>query len=134
MMKRRYFIWLSVLAGSAITAPLIIKSRLRALKNPLTNPDILSHFCDEETIRKIGAAYRIKFPAENDAKKLKELIVAGSNGTRPSNEAGDVYEVQLDKQISGEFRSNEILLIEGWVLTATEGRQCALLSLTERIS
>ena len=134
MMKRRYFIWLSLLAGSVIAIPGIFNNRLTALKKQLITPDMLSRFCDEESIRKIGIEYLAKFPFEKDEKILKKLIVSGRKGISMANAEITVDEDQINKQIRNEFKSNDIIIIEGWVLTTTEARQCALLSLSERKS
>jgi hypothetical protein len=134
MTTRRYFIWLSLLAGSVATVPVIVKTRLNSFKKPLNIPDALSHFCDEESIRKIGNEYLAKFPSENDKKILKELIATGKKGTSQASAEINTDDDQLDKKIKEEFELNDIIIIDGWVLTATEARQCALLSLSKRKS
>jgi hypothetical protein len=134
MTTRRYFIWLSLLAGSVATVPVIVKTRLNSFKKPLNIPDALSHFCDEESIRKIGNEYLAKFPSENDKKILKELIATGKKGTSQASAEINTDDDQLDKKIREEFELNDIIIIDGWVLTATEARQCALLSLSKRKS
>jgi len=133
-MRRRTFVWLSILAGISIAMPVFIKTRLNARRKPLIIPDVLSHFCDEETIREIGLNYRSRFPAENSRKKLIELLLPGNKESKSSASEGNFDGDELKKHIINEFHSNEIILINGWVLTATEARQCALLSFTKRLS
>src|SRR5665213_928719 len=60
-MKRRTFIVATAALGLAVAIPLLYKryriSRWESLP-PLIHPLVLSHFLDEEAIRKIGTTYR----------------------------------------------------------------------------
>jgi len=57
----------------------------------------------------IGREYLQKHPAENNRNTLKALIQSAD--------------------IRAEFRNGNIVVIKGWVLSLTEARQCALLTL-----
>ena len=91
-------------------------------------PLVLSGICDEASIRKIGISYRALVPGENSKEKLLELLNTGLS----SNIAPDGPEVinELEQKIEQEFKEDKLVVINGWVITPTEARQCALLSLS----
>lgn len=84
-----------------------------ALELPLT----LTNIWDKETLLKIGNTYTETFSDENTKNKLIRLIKNG--GTN------------LELKISADFKNNNIVVINGWMLSKTEARQCALFSLTQ---
>jgi len=76
-----------------------------------------------ERVREIGVQYRRLVPAENDRIRLRAAILAagagGWGGRAPS----------LAAKVRSDFAAGRTLLLNGWVLSATEARQCALFSL-----
>jgi hypothetical protein len=130
-MKRRTFIIASITAGAAIAIPVLYKKQQNSKwDKPLIRPVILSHFCDEEAIRKIGIDYRSKFPAENSEKQLIDLLLPGNAGKVVVPTDNSVDGGQLIERIQEEFKASQVLTLNGWVVSVTEARQCALLSLT----
>ncbi len=132
-MKRRKFILATsavVLAAASVPVYRYYKKKSKYY-NPLTTPDDLNRFCDDKTIREIGTSYRTLVPAENEKKKLTDLLLTGEDG-KPTDGSDDVAVYQLiDKKIRNEFNDyNKLLVIKGWVISPTEARQCALFSLT----
>jgi hypothetical protein len=69
-------------------------------------------------VREIGVQYRRLVPAENDGIRLRAAILAGG-GRAPS----------LAARVRSDFDAGRTVLLNGWVLSATEARQCALFSL-----
>jgi hypothetical protein len=123
-MKRRTFVVTSLLAGSAAVIPFLIKGRLNASRKPLCLPDALSHFCGKEKIRQIGLRYRSMFPNET-----RETLVSLILDKNVSNASEYEYDPEnLEKKIRNEFQSNNTIVVNGWILTLTEARQCALLT------
>src|SRR6516164_7708152 len=77
-MNRRKFIFGSAAVGAAAASvPWGYKyyEAAKRKRQPLIYPPVLSQFCDEEMIRKIGFAYRNSFPAENSKNQLTTLIL-----------------------------------------------------------
>ena len=72
-----------------------------------SRPAMLSSICDEKTLREIGQAYLQKHPGSKD--ELRKLV--------------------LNARAEDDFRNNRTIIIKGWVLSVTEARQCALLTL-----
>jgi hypothetical protein len=79
----------------------------------LETPDFLSHVCDAVTLRQLGTAYRAQTPAEASQKTLIQLLQPGATA----------------QSIKTEYANGDIVTINGWVLSRTEARQCALFSL-----
>jgi hypothetical protein len=130
-MKRRTFIVTAAALGLAAAIPLLYKRyRISKWENlpPLIHPLVLSHFLDEEAIRKIGTAYRSLVPAEDSKKQLLQVLLPSdksTNRTRAEN-SGDGR--RMEKKIEQEFRAENVTIVNGWVLSVIEARQCALLS------
>lgn len=99
-------------------------------KQPLIFPLILSSFCDEETLAKIGTEYRKKFSDEDSREKLLNALHADAGLQTGSDTDSMTMVNDLELSVEKDFRDRNILVISGWVLSRTEARQCALLSLS----
>jgi hypothetical protein len=129
-MNRRTFLIAGVAATAAITFP-VLKCRTHTFltDSPLMRPTVLANFCDANTIRKIGDHYRAQVPAENRLEKLRELLLTDEQGRKPDVPDEDAISELLNKKVNKEFKEGKIVIEEGWVLSKTEARQCALFSL-----
>jgi hypothetical protein len=78
----------------------------------LAKPQSLSLIWDAETINKIGSQYRTKFPSEDSERSLVKLL----------------HETPTEASIASDFENGDIVIVDGWILSATEARQCALAS------
>ncbi|SDB52185.1 hypothetical protein SAMN03097699_1885 [Flavobacteriaceae bacterium MAR_2010_188] len=123
-MKRRQFILFSVLGISAIAIPTwCFKFYTPEYDQLLTEPELLSHIWDGTTIGEIGEAYGKKFPNENSERKLAKLL-SDYASTVDSTKTIEI----LRHQIKEDYRQNNTVMIDGWILSRTEARQCALFS------
>ena len=125
----------AVAVAGAIAVPVISYSyrRKHLLEvDPLMRPEVLAHFCDGETISEIGIHYRKQVPGENKEKKLVELLLTNDKGKKiePAN-SNEIKEL-LEQKIRKEFKEGKILIEDGWVLSETEARQCALFSFSDK--
>ena len=126
-MKRRNFILLTGLGISAIALPTwYYKYRDLKYDQLLTEPELLSYIWDDNTISEIGEIYREQFPDENSERQLAGLL---SNIN--SSDTNDWVE-SLQQQITEDYKSGKTVLVDGWILSRTETRQCALFSLTHK--
>lgn len=92
-----------------------------ALAEPLT----LSKIWDSESILDIGKKYRSLIPKEDQERKLVRLLMKG-------NVAGNNdLQSEIGEKIKQDFQSGNMVMVDGWVLSVTEARQCALLSVIE---
>ena len=129
-MNRRTFLIAGVAATAAITVP-VLKCRPHSFStdNPLTRPAVLANFCDANTIREIGDSYRAQVPSENRMERLKELLLTDEQGRKPDVPDGHAISELLNKKVTKEFKEGKIVIEDGWIVSKTEARQCALFSL-----
>jgi len=126
-MKRRKFILLTGLGISVIAIPTwYYKYRDLEYDQLLTEPELLSYIWDGNTISEIGEIYREQFPDENSERQLVGLL---SNIN--SSDTNDWVD-SLQQQITEDYKSDNTVMVGGWILSRTEARQCALFSLTHK--
>ena len=124
-MKRKKFILLSGLGISAIAVPTWYFNFCEIeYESSLKNPELLSHLLDNKSIIEIGELYLKQVPNENSERKLVSLL---RNSTSLNINIDDI----VQQQITNDYKSGETIMIDGWILSKTEARQCALFSLTQ---
>lgn len=120
-MKRRKFL---ILAGGSVVlaagATWIYQSGEVHVNPELARPYLLSTIWEEKIIIETGNAYFRLFPNEKSPRKLVELLT--------SQDIGDP--VSLEKKIIQDYREGQTVIVDGWILSKTEARQCALYFLT----
>lgn len=95
----------------------------------LSRPEYLSHICNEAMLIEIGKAYKAKFPSESDTRQLLNLLLTDSHGNRLSASADDKkIKSFLSKKIGQEIGNGKTVVVNGWVISVTEARQCSLLT------
>lgn len=129
-MNRRAFIFTSSAAAVAVPVVYYFKKHQWKHYNPVYTPDFLSSVCDEKTIKEIGKTYMKLTPAESTKEKLKTAVLADANGNSISTKDDTAVTDFINSKITKEFLNGHTLILNGWVLSVTEGRQCALFSLT----
>jgi len=130
-MKRRIFVKLVSVATAGIYLPVMsCNGKDNGLASMLSQPNALQHICDAETIRQIGKTYQKLVPGENKETLIKLL---SSNVGQAINESkdGNLVSSVLEKRVRQDFQENKTMVIDGWVLSVTEARQCALFSLSQ---
>jgi len=126
-MKRKDFIQLSTFATAAISLPLLHACNAPGSGQAMAQLDFLSRLFDEQTIKKTGASYLQKRPAEKNHKELVRLLADNSSIADSSNESA--IHQYLEEKIKKDFDEGKTVMVNGWVLSVTEARQCALYSL-----
>jgi hypothetical protein len=127
-MHRRLFLRVAALGAASLTSAACAAgtdaddaSGLRAL----ARPDLLD-VLGAEQVRAIGTRYRETVPSERDAAALGAAI----HGRHPLLVrllgAPRVAPAELVRR---DFAEGRTVAVEGWVLSVTEARQCALYSL-----
>jgi len=116
-------------AGLGITGIYFWNKELKWKSQPFSYPYILSGICDYITLRNIGSAYRKMVPEENSKEKLWNLINRKLN-FKGNAEDNSAVANELELNVEQDFKEQKIVRIIGWVLSTTEARQCALLSLS----
>jgi hypothetical protein len=91
----------------------------------LTRPELLD-MLGAARVREIGKRYRTDVPSENNGAALRAAI---SDTERHGIRLPWAGRAWIDDQVRDDFAAGRIVLVGGWVLSATEARQCALFSL-----
>ncbi|WP_297694622.1 hypothetical protein [uncultured Eudoraea sp.] len=123
-MKRRKFLLISIFALFLSLISLWYFKFKSATTKALSYPTDLSEICDRETLIQIGNTY-MKLTNENDKRYLKELLAkdAGMMVNDLKN--------SLKSKVAEDFNTGNTILLDGWLLSITEARQCAFLCISE---
>ncbi len=124
-MERRKFISLSGAGLAAVALPaIVLQSCNTNYDSSLALPGQLTLIMDSETIIKTGKQYQQQFPKENSERKLVKLL---KKNIPDDNEKP----VNLEQKIIEDYKADDTVLLDGWILSVTEARQCALFSITQ---
>ncbi|HEX8849972.1 MAG TPA: hypothetical protein VF761_10615 [Gemmatimonadaceae bacterium] len=124
-MHRRHFLQLA-----SVTTLGALASGCRAAREydalTLTHPELLKAL-GAERVRTIGERYRATTRGESDAESLRQAI----DHSRPaaSRILGAAGPSVADL-VREDFEKGRTVVVDGWVLSRTEARQCALYSIT----
>ena len=121
-MKRRVFI--GILSGALVlTAILGWLYRTSPFFNRSDDllPDSLAKICSKDKINDLGRIYREQ-SGEKQEEVLMELVFEDKARTSSKRHF-------LSSKVSEDFRSGHTVMVDGWLLSITEARQCALISL-----
>jgi hypothetical protein len=131
--SRRDFLMLSAAAAIALLA----RSQLPALRalsggeQMLLATRLAAFFTHKESAKVIGLEYARKYPQEADARVLLDRITTSLNvgdvglfGAASSNLHG-----LLVRTMREDFAVDRVVKLQGWVLSVTEARLCALAAL-----
>jgi hypothetical protein len=134
MMKRRNFIITTALSAAAVSLPFMnCTGPDPELDKKISIPEVLSRTYDEKTIKEIGLAYGKAYPDEYNMSALEGLLKKNSDGKIISASMSEAeINTQLDNQVKNDFASGQTIVLNGWVLSLTEARQCALYTLISK--
>ena len=131
-MKRRTFIHtgVAVAAGIGFIDLFLFNNESKWKKQPFLYPLILSNFLDEGSLRVIGSSYLVIRPDENSKEKLLNAITRGMHPIQTMTNDKANQTMDIEQKAEMDFKSDKLIVIKGWVISETEARQCALLSLS----
>lgn len=128
-MKRRTFILTTLAAAAAFACPIVHTNvNSNSTIDPLSWPEELGKLTDESTIRKIGFHYKKLLPSLYKQETLRQLLLSDPNGTQVALTNESATKEWLKKKVSHDFMKFHIITVNGWVISSTEFRQCALFS------
>ena len=117
--RRRFLALGAVMAASIATSACEAGADPRALGQPgllaALGPDV---------VRRLGRRYRQSVPGESDARRLAGAIRA----SQPWPTRLGLRHRPIDEQIRDDFDARRTVVVDGWLLSVTEARQCALYS------
>ena len=114
--NRRTFLLLIVGAGAGATAAW----RLFEANGDSPNAAVAGFFDDPAAARRVGEAYLERFPAEAGEVRLKRLLGFGDGQPLA------VEQARVREAVRRDYEESRLTLVEGWYLSRTEARLCAL--------
>ena len=117
-MNRRAF-----LGGALAAGALIPFHGVHAVERPDLAQSGLTQLLGRQRVLELGLEYRAMHPWEDHELRLKALIVS-----RIHQRGGDLSGA-LERVTRRDFAEGRTVVVNGWVLSVTEARQCALASL-----
>lgn len=126
-MKRRLFIAASGLGISALAFSALALFDDLFSRNSYARPVFLSQLCDDETLRLLGRAY-INLTPEGRRKEILMKHLYGKPVDARSLRQNDIRSMheQVENAIRKDFNAGSTVTLNGWILSVTEARQCAL--------
>jgi hypothetical protein len=67
-------------------------------------------------------------PAENELQKLTDIVLTDETGKKLTASDKTAIEKLVDKKMNAEFVGSNTIIINGWIISVTEARQCAIFS------
>ena len=127
-MKRREFIGIAAASAACAVCPVAIRGRDYDSISILAKPGLLDVLRDERLLHVLGARYREMTPHEDGTNALVAAITADldSNATTLTTVSIDA---RMNEQVRRDFAAGRTVTLNGWILSLTEARQCALHSL-----
>lgn len=89
----------------------------------LGKPDLLAAL-GRDAVRRLGRRYRENVPSESDASRLEAALRASRSWTARIG----VGHSTLADEVRDDFEAGHTVVVDGWLLSVTEARQCALYS------
>ena len=115
-MNRRFFLQTMAASGLMAGFPVFPPGSDAPAWHRYSQPDLLDILDDDDAVRAIGHAYRRRFPAHDDAQTLGGML---------AEERAE----RLSTRVQADFAHGRTIQLNGWILSVTEARQCALYSL-----
>jgi hypothetical protein len=128
-MNRKQFLMATGVAASGAGISLLLRYHPAQAIPPLQRPWFLAHLFDQDTLRTLGLAYRNANPAEDSQSELTRLLRTAPGMPVDSLAGQDLLSRRLQAEVLGDFSAGHIAVVDGWLLSTTEARQCALFSL-----
>lgn len=130
-MNRKQFLLTTGTVASGAALSLLLRSNLSGAPPRLLAPLFLAGIFDHATLRQLGASYLAANPTESSIPALTRLLGVGS-AVSDSQADTDRLSGQLQQEVIDDFGSGRTIVIDGWILSLTEARQCALYALRSR--
>lgn len=129
MTDRRQFLRLAGTAPLAALLPVVSRGASdvrtgRPVAHALARSALEAKLGDRLDMRRVGALYRARRPEES---RTSDLIahLARHVPVRPGEDVRMIRR-RIEARIRRDFAAGRTLVLDGWVLSVTEARQCAL--------
>ena len=128
-MKRRDFIRLSAYSTALLGVPFIAGCHYKPSNTALLQPSFLVHIMDKKSLLETGQQYLKQVPEEASADKLEKLLM--DNTSLSGSADAETVHNYFYKKTADDFANKQTVVVDGWILSTTEARQCGLFSLAE---
>lgn len=125
MERRSFLVGIAGVTVLTVSGAIYYKTRPIKYDALIVEPQLLSHIWDTGTITSIGNSYVSQTPKENSENELARALLENISGS-PEEMTNS-----LTEKVANDFDSGDIVMIDGWILSRTEARQCGLLSKTQ---
>ena len=122
-MQRRKFIELAAVGAVGLVLPATARMG-ESITTASPAPRLLDVLHDESVVYDIGQRYREMMPDEDNARVLAEAILE-----QPAGKVTAALGARVERQVQRDFATGRTVKVNGWILSVTEARQCALYSL-----
>lgn len=126
-MNRKRFLLLAGAVFSATVGKWLSLDSSTPGRPPLC-PSFLTGLFDDAEILRLGDLYRARVPEEDSVHALMRQLLSDRviSGLPPGDPA---LSGRLAEQVHRDFQSQRVVQLEGWLLSLTEARQCALMAI-----
>lgn len=122
-MQRRIFLAGAATVGAGLAAGLTACDTRAPYDLPVLGMPALLAAMGHERILAIGRAYMSAVPDEGTAAGLQRAVASDASPWPWSRVPA------LEQLVASDFEAQRIVLVDGWMLSVTEARQCALYAL-----
>jgi hypothetical protein len=123
-MNRRHFIGMAATGATGFVWPATARHPGFLPRPALATPRLLDVLRDEAIVRDLGRRYLERFPDEDGPHTLAEAILADTRTTDTMP-----FPAWIANRVQRDFAEGRTVTLNGWILSVTEARQCALYSL-----
>jgi hypothetical protein len=128
--KRRKFIWISGVGIAVATLPWLTSCQSSQWTPILSMPSVLGQFCSETELMAIGNSYIKRVPKESKISAIEKQLLKSEAGNLFDPSSEKALQDFISKMNDRDFSSDQTIILNGWVVSQTEARQCALFFLT----
>jgi hypothetical protein len=125
-LHRRQFFAFALTVGGALVAQAGLPGWFRSAD--ALGARLVALFEHHDSARIVGYEYLKKHPQEADAHLLQARIIAGFAGgyTALAQASDSTIRKLIEDRVRQDFETDQIVKLQGWILSATEARLCAL--------
>lgn len=121
---------LTLAAPAVVAMSALAPGRADATDDPMVN-SLVGLFAHRDSAARLGRRYLQAFPREGDRSWLVARILddGSAPAASPAMFASDELRRRIARRRREDFTQSETVQVEGWILSRTEARLCALAAL-----
>jgi hypothetical protein len=127
--SRRSFLRMLLLLGALVPirqGKMFLTTGHGCRTGDLLSSKLADFFYDKESAGIVGLEYLRVVPRETDRWELTKLICSGWNNDQLAKAGPEKIKALLLQQQREDFEKGRIVKVQGWILSETEARLCAL--------